>query len=225
MLRGSPGASTQVVGPPAAATTPTRADGVGGAGFRIRDARQRWVDRVGVVDQREVLDAGGVELPVGDLPAVRAPPESIAQIELFFVDPVGRAVDDVLVLGFGEPRDRAAADLLDVKIALADVADAAAIGRELREHQRRGRGAGADLTQRAGCAIEHPVVAARVLAPDFFRVGVEQQPRAIRGPLVTVDRERRGRARRLQRRCRDEDGPGSGRRVVLDDVLGARRRG
>ena len=69
--------------------------GVGRAGLGIRELRHLRIERVGVVDQREALDAGGVELPVGDGAAVRAPAVAVADAEFLLVDPVGGAVDDV----------------------------------------------------------------------------------------------------------------------------------
>ena len=69
--------------------------GVGRTGLRVGDLRDDGIERVGVVDQREDADTRGVELPVDQRPAVRAPAKAVADAELFFVDPVGGAVDEV----------------------------------------------------------------------------------------------------------------------------------
>ena len=49
---------------------------------------------VQVVDESEVLYAFRVELPKGDGAAVGAPLEAVSNVELFFVNPVGGAIDD-----------------------------------------------------------------------------------------------------------------------------------
>ena len=74
------------------------ADPAGGVGFAdlgILDRVDAGIKRVGVVDQGKLANARGIELPVGDRLSVRAPAEAVAQAELFLVDPVERAVDQV----------------------------------------------------------------------------------------------------------------------------------
>ena len=63
--------------------------------------------------------------------------------------------------------------------------------RELRVHERRGRGIATQLPQLAAGAVEHPVVAARVVSPDAFGVRENQQPRPIGRQCITFDGERR----------------------------------
>ena len=108
---------------------------------------------------------------------------------------------------------------------------------------RRGFGrVAAELLELAAGDVEHPVVAARVPAPDLLRVGEDEQPLAVLRPGVVVDRERlaaraRARARRRTRgpgarrspcrsgRCPSPSGVGGGRldrRVGLAAVDPAR---
>ena len=61
-------------------------------------------------------------------------------------------------------------------------------GEEFGEHQRRGRIAARLLEGSAG-AVERPVVAARVEAPDLFRFGENEQTLRIRRPTVILDLE------------------------------------
>ena len=72
-------------------TDPAR--GVLLADLGILDVGDPRIEGVGVVDQRKLGNARGIQLPVGDRLSVRAPAESVAQAELFLVDPVERAVD------------------------------------------------------------------------------------------------------------------------------------
>src|SRR6185436_2629136 len=78
-------------------------------GFRIREGCCHWIKRAGVVDERHLLHTFGVELPVSDLFAVGTPAETITTEELFFVNPVERAVNDILRAVVGE--------LCDLRIA------------------------------------------------------------------------------------------------------------
>ena len=67
-------------------------------------------------------------------------------------------------------------EILDVEIVGADVGDARAVGRELGEHQRSTRArAPPSLWSLPLADVEHPVVAARVPAPDLLRVGEDEE--------------------------------------------------
>ena len=119
------------------------ADAAGGvqfAGLGVGDALNLRVQAVGVVHQGHFTDAFGVQLPEGNGLAIRAPSEAVLHGELLFVDPIERAVDEVLVGRVGEGGDLAGAQVLGVQVALADVGHVGAVGRELGEHQARGRG-------------------------------------------------------------------------------------
>jgi hypothetical protein len=58
----------------------------------IRDVEDLGVQRVGIVDDCELLDAGQVELPKSQAAAVGRPAKSVTHVELFFIHPVGAAV-------------------------------------------------------------------------------------------------------------------------------------
>ena len=168
------------------------------ARLRVRNMGDRRVERIGVVDEREPLHAGLVELPEGNRASVRAPAEPVADAELLLVDPVGRAVDDVPSAIRRHRNDTPGGEVLDVHVLRAHVGDARAVGGELREHQRRLGGVSAELLQRAGRPIERPVIAARVLTPDFAGVGEDEELRPVGRPRVAVDRKGTRRACRAR---------------------------
>ena len=107
------------------------ADAAGRVPFARLRVGEGLRDRVGsarVVEQRELLDAARVELPVRDLLAVGAPPPAVAAEELFLVDPIEGAVDDVVRTVAGELRRGAALGRFHEEIVLANVPDSRAIG-------------------------------------------------------------------------------------------------
>ena len=69
--------------------------GVGLPDLGISEIGELRIKAVGIVDQREFTHAGGIKLPIGDILAVRTPPQAIAQSEFFFIHPIGGAVDGV----------------------------------------------------------------------------------------------------------------------------------
>src|SRR6185369_17720303 len=84
-------------------------------GLRIRKSCRHWIKLGGVVDERHLLHAFRVELPVRDLFAVGPPAETVTAEELFFVNPIEGAVDDVLRAVVRELCDlRVAGEILDV---------------------------------------------------------------------------------------------------------------
>ena len=188
------------------------------AGLRVGDPRDGGIERVGVVDQGEHLDPARIEMPEGDRLAVRAPAEPVAQIELLFVDPVRGPVDDRGRAVRGQRRDRPAPELLDVQVVRPNVGDPGPVGGELGEHQARFGSIAAELLELAARELQHPVVAAGVLAPDLLRVGEKEQARAVPGPGVVVDLERLAPGGR-QARGRHENAAGAGRGVVAHDLL------
>ena len=188
--------------------------------FRILHGDREGVQRVGHVVEQEIADAARVELPVRDRLAVGVPAPAILQPQLFFVDPIECAVDRGARAVARQLRDRAAADVLDVDVvlAVADPAHPAAIGRKLREHQRRRRAGAAQLLERPAGEIEDPVVAACIGAPDLLRVREDQQPPAIGRPRVLFDVEWRRSAGRHEPRRRHQNRLEAGFGVVAHDV-------
>ena len=118
---------------------------------------------------------------------------------------------------------RALGHLFHVDVVLAHVGHASAVGREFRKHECGLRRVAAQLAQLLRVQIEHPVVAARVHAPNTACVGEDQQLRAIVGPDVVGDGEWRCRAWRSKRRCRYKDLAVSRRRVVPNQIASAAR--
>src|SRR5262245_1452980 len=121
----------------------------------------------------------------------------------------------------GEPHNLACLQVLDVEITFPHVSDAATIGSELREHQRGGFCVGAaQLLQCASRALEHPVISARVVTPDFFAVGKDQELAGIVRPDVILDVERRARPGWNQLIRSDQHRALTARRVVAHDLTG-----
>ena len=204
------------------------ADAAGGvdlADLGVRDGRDFRVAARGEVHQREVLHPGGVELPVGEVPAVGAPAQAVAQAELLLVDPVGRAVDALRAAVGGQGGDGQVGQGLHVDVVRVHVGHAGPVGRQRGEEQRSRRGRAAELAQRARRAVQHPIIAAGLLAPDLLGVGEDQQGGRILRPFILLDLERSGGARRQQLAGGDQDRPLARRRVDPDDVLDVGRLG
>src|SRR5690606_36394898 len=94
--------------------------GVGLAGLRVAEAGVLGVERA-EVRHLEVPRGGLVELEEGDVTAVGAPAEAVAEAELLLVDPVERAVDDAaLGAGVGEARLLHRAEVHEPEVAVTD---------------------------------------------------------------------------------------------------------
>ena len=65
------------------------------AGLGIRKRSDHWIESARIIHQVKLFDAFGIELPISDLLAVRAPAKTVATKQLFFVNPIKGAVDDV----------------------------------------------------------------------------------------------------------------------------------
>jgi len=85
-------------------------------------------------NQLKVSDAFRIEIPVGDVLAVRAKTESVSQKELLFVNPVGGAVYYSIGAAFCQPPDSHCFEVLDVNVALVDIAHSLAVRTELGKH-------------------------------------------------------------------------------------------
>ncbi len=105
--------------------------GIGEAGYDFARGAE-------VVDQTKDLYTGGVELPVGDVTAVGTPAKSIANVEFFFVNPIGGAVDQGGGAVRGERHYFVGGEVFHINIVGANVGDLGAVGREFRKHQGRG---------------------------------------------------------------------------------------
>ena len=213
--------------PPVAEHDADPGGGVRLPGLRVLDRLGEGVERVGVVDQVEVADFVGVELPVRDRRAVGAPAPAVLQPELFLVHPVEGAVDHGPGAVGGELGEGAGREVLDVEIVLADVSHPPAIRGELREHQGGRLGRSAELVEATGRPVERPVVAAGVGPPDRLRVREDQHRPEVRGPGVALDGEGNAVAGGHERLRGHQDGPRSRPGVVLHQVaaLAAVRRG
>ena len=103
------------------------------------------VERVGVVDKRNLGNSSSVKLPVGDRPTIGTPAKTISQPEFFFVDPVKSPVDDLFRGRLREFSDRMIIYLLDIDIALVNVRHAPPARRDLGEHETRRGDVSAEL--------------------------------------------------------------------------------
>jgi len=195
------------------------AGGVGLPDLGICEVGELGVEVVGIVDQREFAHAGGVELPIGDVPAVRAPPQAIAQAEFFFVHPIGGAVDGVRTAIGGQRSDAQVGQRLDIDVVLAHVRDAAPIRRERGEEHRRRSGRTTQLTEGAGLAVQDPVIAPGLFAPDALGVREDQEGFGVVTPRILLDLQRGVLTRRQEFLGRNEDLAPAGFRVIADDVL------
>src|ERR1700722_18592312 len=159
-----------------------------GARNRVRNIQQRRISaeagigktgddfawRAKIVNERKDANATRIELPVSYPPAVGTPAETIAQGELFFVDPIGGPVDDRGGPVASELGDFTAREFLDVNDVCANIGNSGAVGRKFRkEHRGPGRVA-AKFLKCTRPQIEHPIIAARV-APPYLRGVCENQ--------------------------------------------------
>ena len=101
---------------------------VGRAGLGIMIGAGDGNGTGGFVDESPLLDAGLIELPESDGAGIGAPAKAVADVELFFVDPVGGAVDDVVGAVEGEGEDAVGGESFDVDIVVANVSDGATVG-------------------------------------------------------------------------------------------------
>ncbi len=177
------------------------------AGLGMLEARRHRVEAVGVVDHGEDRHARRIELPESDRDAVRAPAEAVTDAELLFADPIGRAVDDVRPPVGGQLDDAPRGQVFGIDVVLDDIGGLPAVGRELGEHQARGLEIPAELAEATGGQFVGPEVAARVLAPDAFRVCEDDEHLAVRRPGVVLDVQRPGGG------GRDEPGGGNQNRA------------
>src|ERR1700751_1803906 len=104
--------------------------GIRSAGNRIRNIKNRGIHaesgigeagydffrRAEIVEEFENSDVAGVELPVGDAATVGTPAKGVAEVEFFFVHPVGGAVDDGGRAVAGDLGGGSGGDIFDVDI-------------------------------------------------------------------------------------------------------------
>ncbi len=157
------------------------------AGHGVLEADELRVERVRVVDHGEDRDAARVEVPEGDGPAVRAPAETVADVKLLLVDPVGGAVDRLLAAVEGQLADAAGREVLGIDIVVNDIRGSRAVRGELGEHQRRGFEVHSELVEPARTEVVGPEITTRVLPPDALGVGEDDEDFPVGGPIVILD--------------------------------------
>ena len=81
-----------------------------------------------VVNEGVDTNSGGIELPVSNGTPIGAPAKTVANIEFFFVDPIGGAIDQGLRAVCCQRPDRASIDIFKVDIIGPHIRDAAPIG-------------------------------------------------------------------------------------------------
>ena len=195
------------------------AGGVGLPDLGVSEVGELRIKAVGVVDQREFAHARGVELPIGDVPAVGTPPQAITQTEFFFVHPIGGAVDGVRAAIGGQRDDAEISQRLDVDVVLVHVRDVASVRGERGEEERGGGGRTAELTESPGLAVQNPVVAAGLFAPDALGIREDQEGLSVMAPSILLDLQGGVLPRGQELLGGDEDLATTGFRVVADDVL------
>lgn len=126
-----------------------------------------------MINHQVVFDLAGIQLPVGDRPAVRAPAESVATKKLFFISPVEAAVDQFTVAARGKRFDRTRCQVFYIQIILTDIGRFFPVGRYFGEHQRSGGPALAQLFQGVVCLVQDPIIAPGFVSPYLFRISVK----------------------------------------------------
>ena len=159
------------------------------------------------------------------MPAIGAPTQAVAQAELLLVDPVGRAVDAVRATIGRQRGDGQVGQGLHVDVVRVHVGHTGPVRRQRGEEQRGRRGGAAQLTERARRAVQHPIIAAGLLAPDLLGVGEDQQRGRVLRPLIFLELEGPGGARWQQLAGGHQDRPLARRRIDPDDVLDLGRLG
>ena len=192
---------------------------------RIRNCSDDFAARITkIVDQRVGTHGRSVELPESDALAVRTPLETVTNVEFFFVDPVGSAVDDSVRAVAGQLRDFPGGQVFRVDVVAADVSDLGTVRSELREHEAGGGSIAAKLAQRARSEIEEPIIAARVLTPDGLGIREKQKLPPVGRKGIALDREWTFFASGNEASSRYENVAGAGSGLIADDV-GAAGRG
>jgi hypothetical protein len=164
--------------------------GIQFSGLGVRNRLHFGIQSVEIVDEIKFTHAGRIELPVGDAAAIGTPAKTVAQPQLFFVDPVERAVDQLVGTAGGQRNDLHVAQPLNVEIPVPHKGRVRSVGRESGEHQARFRCVAAEFFQRACGEVKNPVIAARPHPPHLAAVGEDQELRLIVGKSVRLDGER-----------------------------------
>src|SRR5262245_53633119 len=85
-----------------------------GSSFGIRKSGEFWIERVGVVDHREPLHPGLVELPERYVAAVWRPTERLSQVQLLLIDPIPGFIDPRLRSISSQGTDSAGVQVFDI---------------------------------------------------------------------------------------------------------------
>ena len=144
------------------------------ASLGVGEVLHDGVDAIHVVDDVKPSRAARVALPVGYVPSVATPTETVATAELLLIHPVERAVHNGVTPVCGDGSAGLCLQILHINVVAAHVGHLARIGRELGKHQAALRQSLTQLIQRARLAVQHPVVATSVIAPHFLRVRKQQ---------------------------------------------------
>ena len=163
------------------------AGGVGLADLGIREVGELRIKAVRIIDQREFTHARGIKLPIGDILAVRTPPQAITQAEFFFVHPIGGAINGVRAAIGGQRGDAQISQRLDVDVVLVNVRDVSSIRRERGEEHRRSGGRTAQLTEGSSLAVQDPVIAAGLFTPDALGIREDQESLGVVTPSILFD--------------------------------------
>ena len=160
------------------------------AGFRIREMQDGRVDGIHIIDDVEHTRSFRVALPVGDILSVRAPSETVAAGEFFFIHPVECTVHDRLAPVIGQLRDLAGSDIFYIYIIVRNESHTCSVRREFGKHHRR---LGKSLPQLAQSPVfqsQYPVVALRVVTPYPFRIIIDQNLSVVSAPGDTANGNR-----------------------------------
>ena len=111
-----------------------------------------------LVDDGVKRDVAGIGADVGDLGAIRAPPEAVVAVELFLGDEFGEAVGKAVLRAGGELAGLAAGDGRDEEFALTDESNLRAVAAEAGVDRALG---GVEFAERSAANTEVEAAAAR----------------------------------------------------------------
>ena len=104
--------------------------------LRIREMQDGRVDGIHIIDDVEHSRSFCVALPVGDILSVRAPSETVAAGEFFFIHPVECTVHDRLAPVMGQLSDLAGSDIFYIYIIVRNESHTCSVRREFCKHHR-----------------------------------------------------------------------------------------
>ena len=172
------------------------------------------IERIRVVDQGKLGNRRRIHLPIGDGLAVGTPLKGIPESQFFFVNPIRRAVDNIVRIRTGQGANAVIQQVLEEDVSFPHESYMLSRRRDLGEHHRGCRCVASQLAELSAASVQQPIVASRVVPPDALGIGKHQQQVQILGPGVVLHLERRRLTGWSQFAGGDHDGRGAVGRVA-----------